>query len=59
MKTRLLLLLLVAACTRTNPEKRGASDSDSLSIIAPFSGPESVQYYPQSDEYFVSTSMAT
>lgn len=54
MKTRLALLLLVAACGRTNSEENGASSSDSLSIIAPFSGPESVQYYPEGDEYFVS-----
>jgi len=52
---------LALACSKTQPETNPSdressapANGDSLSIVAQFSGPESVQYYPPTDEYFVS-----
>lgn len=53
-KPALLFAVLLAACGNASSEDGGTPHPDSLSISAQFSGPESVQYYPQGDEYFVS-----
>ena len=54
MNQRLFLLLFIAACARSGNQDSAANKADSLSIIAQFSGTESVQYYPAGEEYFVS-----
>lgn len=61
MQPKLLLVLtLLAACDKSRVENSGnapestSSDKDSLSIVEQFAGPESMQYYPAADEYFVS-----
>jgi hypothetical protein len=58
MNTRIISLILLAvpaACGHPKPTARNArANPDSLSIIGQFSGPESFQYYPKTDEYFVS-----